>query len=85
MTKSYSAYLGSQENDTLQRVYGVSFPSAKQLKSHMKMLADAKERDHRRIGKQQQLFFFDAMASPGLITIRHSVVPLSPPALPVIV
>jgi len=66
VTKSSSAYyLGSQENDALQRVYGVSFPSAKQLKAHLKVLEEAKERDHRRIGKQQQLFFFDALTSPG--------------------
>lgn len=66
VTKNSSAYwLGSADNDSLQRIYGVSFPSAKQLKDHQKMLEEAKERDHRRIGKQQELFFFNAMVSPG--------------------
>jgi len=62
---SSSYYCASAEKDSLQRVYGVSFPSAKQLKQHMRRLEEAKERDHRLIGKKQQLFFFDAMTSPG--------------------
>lgn len=66
LTKNSSAYwLGSADNDSLQRVYGVSFPAAKQLKTHLNMLEQAKERDHRRVGKQQQLFFFDSVVSPG--------------------
>lgn len=66
VTKNSSAYwLGKAENDSLQRIYGVAFPSEKQLKAHVKMLEEAKERDHRRVGKQQELFFFDAMVSPG--------------------
>jgi len=64
--KNSSAYwLGSADNDSLQRIYGVSFPSAKELKQHKRRLEEAKERDHRRIGKQQDLFFFDGMVSPG--------------------
>lgn len=62
---SASYYCASADNDSLQRVYGVSFPSDKQLKQHMRRLEEAKERDHRRIGKQQDLFFFDAIMSPG--------------------
>eukprot|EP00931_Biecheleriopsis_adriatica_P100687 TRINITY_DN75945_c0_g1_i1.p1 TRINITY_DN75945_c0_g1~~TRINITY_DN75945_c0_g1_i1.p1 ORF type:complete len:864 (-),score=160.53 TRINITY_DN75945_c0_g1_i1:96-2621(-) len=66
VTKNSSAYwLSSADNDSLQRIYGVSFPSDKQLKAHKRMLEEAKERDHRRIGKQQGLFFFDAVVSPG--------------------
>lgn len=62
---SSSYYCASAEKDSLQRVYGVSFPSAKELKKHMRRLEEAKERDHRLIGKKQQLFFFDAKTSPG--------------------
>jgi len=66
VTKNSSAYwLGSAENDSLQRIYGVSFPSSKELKKHLRMLEEAKERDHRKVGKQQELFFFNAMVSPG--------------------
>ncbi|CAK0866933.1 unnamed protein product, partial [Prorocentrum cordatum] len=62
---SSSYYCASAEKDSLQRVYGVSFPSDKQLKQHMRRLEEAKERDHRLIGKKQELFFFDAVTSPG--------------------
>jgi len=66
VTKNSSAYwLGSADNDSLQRVYGVSFPSSKELKAHKKRVAEAKERDHRRIGNQQDLFFFNSIVSPG--------------------
>jgi len=49
---------------TLQRVYGISFPSKKQLKQYEKDMEEAEKRDHRNIGKQQDLFFFNE-ASPG--------------------
>lgn len=66
VTKNSSAYwLASADNDSLQRIYGVSFPSEKLLKAHLRRLEEAKERDHRRVGKQQGLFFFDAVVSPG--------------------
>merc|ERR1712232_685591 len=66
VTKNSSAYwLGSADNDSLQRVYGVSFPSSKELKQHMKRIEEAKERDHRNIGTKQDLFFFNATVSPG--------------------
>eukprot|EP00929_Paragymnodinium_shiwhaense_P044179 TRINITY_DN2266_c0_g1_i1.p1 TRINITY_DN2266_c0_g1~~TRINITY_DN2266_c0_g1_i1.p1 ORF type:complete len:923 (-),score=247.56 TRINITY_DN2266_c0_g1_i1:189-2903(-) len=66
VTKNSSAYwLGSADNDSLQRVYGVSFPSSKELKLHMKRMEEAKERDHRNIGTKQDLFFFNANVSPG--------------------
>jgi threonyl-tRNA synthetase len=52
--KNSSAYwLGDAENDSLQRIYGVSFPDKKQLKQHLKFLEEAKKRDHRAIGTQQ--------------------------------
>jgi threonyl-tRNA synthetase len=48
----------------LQRVYGVSFPDKKLLDEHLKFLEEAAKRDHRRIGEDQELFFFDQL-SPG--------------------
>lgn len=65
ITKNSAAYwLGNADNASLQRVYGISFPDNKQLKQHMQWLEEAKKRDHRKIGKDQQLWFFDEI-SPG--------------------
>lgn len=64
LKNSASYFLGNQENDSLQRVYGVSFPDKKQMAEHKKMLEEAAKRDHRKIGKDQELFFFDPV-SPG--------------------
>ncbi|TPX31548.1 threonine---tRNA ligase [Synchytrium microbalum] len=63
--KSSSAYfLGDAKNDSLQRIYGVSFPDAKMMKEYKKFLEEAAKRDHRRIGTDQELFFFHEW-SPG--------------------
>lgn len=64
LKNSASYFLGNQENDSLQRVYGVSFPDKKLMAEHKKMLEEAAKRDHRKIGKDQELFFFDPV-SPG--------------------
>lgn len=65
ITKHSSSYwLGNSQNESLQRVYGVSFPSAKELTEYKKFLEEAAKRDHRRIGKDQELFFFNEL-SPG--------------------
>ncbi|CAE7519024.1 THS1, partial [Symbiodinium sp. KB8] len=66
VTKNSSAYwLGSADNDSLQRIYGVSFPSEKLLKAHLRRLEEAKERDHRRARRPEKLFFFDAVMAQG--------------------
>lgn len=64
MKNSSSYFLGDAKNDSLQRIYGVSFPDKEQMKEHQKMLEEAAKRDHRKIGKEQQLFFFHEL-SPG--------------------
>jgi len=65
-TKNSSAYwLGKAEYDSLQRIYGISFPDDKKMKDYKKMLAEAAERDHRNVGNKQELFFFHASVSPG--------------------
>ncbi|KAI9017148.1 hypothetical protein BC832DRAFT_9682 [Gaertneriomyces semiglobifer] len=65
VTKNSSSYfLGDANNDSLQRVYGISFPDNKQMKKHLQFLEDAAKRDHRKIGQQQELFFFSDL-SPG--------------------
>ncbi|KAF9078566.1 tars protein [Rhodocollybia butyracea] len=65
ITKSSASYfLGDANNDSLQRIYGISFPDKKQLTEYKAFLAEAAKRDHRKIGKEQELFFFNDM-SPG--------------------
>ena len=61
---SQANFLGKTENDSLQRVYGVSFPDEKRLQAHLQNLKEAKENDHRVRGKEQELFFFHQL-SPG--------------------
>jgi threonyl-tRNA synthetase len=56
--------LGDAKNDSFQRVYGMSFPDSKQMTEYKKYLEEAAKRDHRRIGKEQELFVFNDM-SPG--------------------
>ena len=48
----------------MQRIYGISFPDKKQLAEHKAFLAEAAKRDHRKIGREQELFFFHDL-SPG--------------------
>lgn len=57
VTKNSAAYwLAKNTNDDLQRVYGVSFPSKKLLDEYVKIQEELAQRDHRNIGKQQDLF-----------------------------
>ncbi|KAM9883931.1 threonyl-tRNA synthetase [Verticillium dahliae] len=71
MKNSASYFLGSQENDSLQRVYGVSFPSKKELAAHKKWLEEAAARDHRKLGEQQQLFFFHELSPGSAMWLPH--------------
>lgn len=63
--KNSSAYwLGDANNDSLQRVYGISYPSKKELDEYIHFKEEAEKRDHRTIGRQQKLFDTHEM-SPG--------------------
>lgn len=64
LKNSASYFLGNQANDSLQRLYGISFPDKKQMVEYKQFLAEAAKRDHRRIGKEQELFMFHDL-SPG--------------------
>lgn len=64
LKNSSSYFLGDSANDSLQRVYGISFPDKKLMDEHLKFLKEASERDHRKIGKEQELFLFNEL-SPG--------------------
>ncbi|KAG9480831.1 hypothetical protein GDO78_010216 [Eleutherodactylus coqui] len=61
---STSYWRGDATRETLQRVHGVSFPDSKQLQEWEKAQDEAANRDHRKIGRDQELFFFHEM-SPG--------------------
>ncbi|EKX74103.1 threonyl-tRNA synthetase, putative [Theileria equi strain WA] len=64
--KASSCYwLSNSDADSLQRVYGISFPEKDQLKSYHARIEEAKQRDHRLIGTQLNLFYFDSVHSPG--------------------
>ncbi|XP_063268622.1 threonine--tRNA ligase 2, cytoplasmic isoform X2 [Prinia subflava] len=63
--KSSSTYWeGKSDMESLQRIYGISFPDNKMMKEWEKVQEEAKNRDHRKIGKEQELFFFHDL-SPG--------------------
>jgi threonyl-tRNA synthetase len=60
-------WLGKEENPQLQRIYGTSFFSKKDLDEYMHKQEEAKRRDHRVLGKQLDLFSIQELAGPGLI------------------
>lgn len=57
---------GDEKNKQLTRIYGITFPAQKELDEYLAMLEEAKKRDHRKLGKDLQLFTFDDMVGPGL-------------------
>ncbi|TVR74889.1 MAG: threonine--tRNA ligase [Marinilabiliales bacterium] len=57
---------GDERNKQLTRIYGVSFPKQKMLEDHLAMLEEAKKRDHRRIGRELELFTFSQAVGSGL-------------------
>ena len=58
---------GDEKNPMLQRIYGTAWPSKQQLADHLKMLEEAKKRDHRKLGPALGLFSIEELAGPGLI------------------
>ena len=57
---------GDENNKQLTRVYGITFPTQKELDEHLLMLEEAKKRDHRKLGKELGIFTFDDDIGPGL-------------------
>jgi threonyl-tRNA synthetase len=57
---------GDENNAQLQRVYGLCFETKDELAAYMKMLEEAKKRDHRKLGKELDLFTFSELVGPGL-------------------
>jgi threonyl-tRNA synthetase len=56
-----------------QRVYGVTFPDKKQMEEYKKRVEEAKKRDHRRLGTQQKLFFFDPVSPGSAFFLPHGM------------
>ncbi len=59
-------YKGDERNPQLQRIYGTAFKNKTELEAYFTMLEEAKKRDHRKLGKELELFCFDDDVGPGL-------------------
>lgn len=57
---------GDEKNKMLTRIYGTAFPNKKELEEHLRMLEEAKKRDHRKLGKELDLFVFSDLVGKGL-------------------
>lgn len=67
MTVAGSYYRGRETNPMLQRLYATAFPTDKLLRVHLKQMEEAKLRDHRKLGKELDLFSIQEDVGPGLI------------------
>jgi len=57
---------GDEKNKQLTRIYGISFPKQKELTEYLALLEEAKKRDHRKLGKELELFAFSEKVGLGL-------------------
>ncbi|MDD4034297.1 MAG: threonine--tRNA ligase [Candidatus Cloacimonetes bacterium] len=81
LLKSSGAYWrGDEKNKMLKRIYGISFPSNKELNEYLNFLEEAAKRDHRKLGKDLDLFSINDEVGPGLVLwhpngamIRHQI------------
>ncbi len=66
LSSSGAYWKGSEKNKMLQRIYAISFPKASMLQEHLELLEEARQRDHRKIGKEQELFMTHELVGSGL-------------------
>ena len=66
MSVAGAYWRGDENNKQLTRVYGISFPKQKELKTYLELLEEAKKRDHRKLGKELELFTFSKRVGQGL-------------------
>ena len=66
MSVAGAYWRGDEKNNQLTRVYGISFPKQKMLSEYLELLEEAKKRDHRKLGKELELFTFSAKVGQGL-------------------
>ncbi len=62
-----SYWKGKEDNSSMQRIYGVVFPTSEQLEEHLNVLKEAKKRDHRKLGKELDLFSISDEVGAGLV------------------
>ncbi len=67
ISSSGAYWRGSEDNKMLQRIYGVTYPSKKLLDEFLEKMAEAEKRDHRKLGKQLELFMISDDTGPGLV------------------
>ena len=65
LSSSGAYWRGNENNKMLQRIYGISYPKKSELDNYLNIIEEAKKRDHRKLGKELELFFFDETA-PGM-------------------
>ncbi|MBS0657658.1 MAG: threonine--tRNA ligase [Verrucomicrobia bacterium] len=61
-----SYYKGDERNPQLQRIYGTAFKNKTEMEAHFALIEEAKKRDHRKLGREMELFHFDDDVGPGL-------------------
>jgi len=66
LTVAGAYWRGDEKNKMLTRVYGITFPKAKELEEYLHMLEEARKRDHRKLGKELELFAFSEKVGMGL-------------------
>ena len=66
LSTSGAYWRGNEKNKMLQRIYGTAFSKKSELKKYLNFLEEAKKRDHRKIGKELEIFTFDEEVGPGL-------------------
>lgn len=66
LSSSSAYWRGNEKNKMLQRIYAISFPKASSLEEHLQLLEEARERDHRKIGKELDLFMTHQLVGSGL-------------------
>lgn len=66
LSSSGAYWRGSEKNKMLQRIYAISFPKASMLQEYLDILEEARQRDHRKIGKEQELFMTHELVGSGL-------------------
>ena len=66
LSTSGAYWRGNENNKMLQRIYGTAFSKKSELKKYLNFLEEAKKRDHRKIGKELEIFTFDEEVGPGL-------------------
>lgn len=66
MSAAGAYWRGNEKNPQLTRVYGITFPKQKDLKEYLELLEEAKKRDHRKLGKELELFTFSQKVGQGL-------------------